>query len=76
MERKCSVEGCDKEAVHEVSYSEAKVLEEEAGLKLTVYHAKPPRRPGVVYLCVDHYKLWKKLTREDRRTRGFALKGK
>lgn len=74
MKRKCSVEGCSEEAIHEISYVDAKVLE-ETGLKLIVYHARPPRRPGIVYLCSSHYKLWKKLTREERKTRGFVLKG-
>ena len=76
MERKCSVEGCEEKAEHEISYSDAKVLEEQAGLKLTVYHARPPRRPGIVYLCDTHYKLWKKLTKQERKTRGFTLKGR
>lgn len=74
-DRICSVEGCEEKAVHEVSYDEAKVLENE-GLKLKVYHAHPPRKPGVVYLCNNHYKLWKKLSRKDRKLRGFVLKSK
>ncbi len=63
-ERICSVEGCGREAVTEISYDRAKVLEGQ-GLKLKVYHAHPPRKPGVVYLCEEHYKLWKKLTRRE-----------
>jgi hypothetical protein len=74
MERVCSVEGCGKEAVHELSYNEAKILEEEAGLKLKVYHARPPRRPGIVYLCEEHYKLWKKLSKKERKIRELTLK--
>jgi hypothetical protein len=72
--KKCSVEGCDREAVHELSYTEAKILEEKAGLKLNPVHAKPPRRPGIVYLCEEHYKLWKKLTRHDRKVRELSIK--
>jgi len=75
MSRKCSVEGCGEEAVHELSYSNAKILEEQLSIKLTVHHAKPPRRPGVVYLCENHYKLWKKLSRSERRVRELAFKG-
>ncbi len=70
----CSVEGCEKEALHELSYNEARILEEKAGLKLKVYHARPPRRPGIVYLCEEHYKLWKKLTKQERKAREFAQK--
>ncbi len=70
----CSVEGCGKEAVHELSYSEAKILEEETGLKLRVYHARPPRRPGIVYLCEEHYKLWKRLTKHERKVKEFVQK--
>ncbi len=69
----CSVEGCGKEAVHELSYNDAKILEGE-GLKLKVYHARPPRRPGVVYLCEEHYKLWKKLSKRERKIRELTMK--
>ncbi|RLG80624.1 MAG: hypothetical protein DRO13_03285 [Thermoprotei archaeon] len=71
-ERKCSVEGCGAEAVHELSYVDAKALETKAGLKLVVYRARPPRRPGIVYLCSTHYKLWKKVTKSERRARDLA----
>ncbi|ADI32056.1 hypothetical protein [Staphylothermus hellenicus] len=71
----CSVEGCGREAVREISYLDAKILEERAGLKLKVYHAHPPRRPGIVYLCEEHYKLWKKLSREDRKIKELSMKG-
>ncbi|MET1160804.1 MAG: hypothetical protein ABWW65_07580 [Thermoprotei archaeon] len=72
--RTCSVEGCDKEGSHELSYLDAKVLE-ETGIKLVVYHARPPRKPGIVYLCDEHYKLWKKLTKHERKTRELARRG-
>ncbi len=74
MEKKCSVEGCNREPVHELSYVDAKILEEKAGLKLVVYHAKPPRRPGVVYLCEEHYKLWKKLSKHERKIKELTMK--
>ncbi len=74
VERVCSVEGCNREAVHEISYLNAKVLEER-GLKLKVYHAHPPRKPGVVYLCEEHYKLWKKLTRRESLIEKMVRKG-
>ncbi len=73
-EKTCSVEGCGKTAARELSYPDAKVLEDKAGLKLKVYHARPPRRPGVVYLCEEHYKLWKRLSREERKIRDMVLK--
>jgi hypothetical protein len=73
--RICSVEGCGKEAVHEVSYSDARILEEKAGLKLKVYHAHPPRRPGIVYLCEEHYKLWKRLSKSERKLKELSMKG-
>lgn len=75
MEKTCSVEGCNGEAEHKVSYVEAKVLEEKEGLKLKVYHSHPPRKQGVVYLCSNHYKLWKKYSRSDRKLRGFVMRG-
>jgi len=73
--KNCGVEGCDNRAEHELSYIDAKVLEEKAGLKLKVYHARPPRRPGVVYLCEEHYKLWKKLSKKERQIKGFTTRG-
>lgn len=74
-ERKCSVEGCSEIGEHELSYTDAKILEEKTGIKLRVLHAHPPRRPGIVYLCGEHYKLWKKLSKEERKIRELALKG-
>jgi len=70
----CSVEGCSNESVHELSYVDAKILEEKLGLKLKVYHAHPPRRPGIVYLCEEHYKLWKKLSKPERKIKEMTLK--
>lgn len=74
LSRKCSVENCGKEGVHELSYEKAKVLEEQ-GIKLIVYGARPPRRPGHVYLCDEHYKLWKKLSRKMEKIEKFVRKG-
>ncbi len=74
MVKTCSVEGCGEEAVHELSYIDAKILEEKEGVKLKVYHAHPPRRPGVVYLCEKHYKLWKRLSKEERKIRDLRMK--
>ncbi len=74
MPEQCSVEGCGNPGEHRVSYVEAKVLEEH-GYKLKVYHAHPPRRPGVVYLCEEHYKLLKKLRRKLDEIERMALKG-
>ncbi len=72
--RQCSVVGCDREGVHEISYIHAKVLEDK-GFKLEVYGAHPPRRPGYVSLCEEHYKLWKKLWKKEERAERFAKKG-
>ncbi len=73
-EKTCSVEGCGKPAVTEISYDRVKPLEEK-GLKLKVYHAHPPRRPGIVYLCEEHYKLWKKLTKKESMIEKMVHKG-
>lgn len=73
-ERKCSVEGCGENAVHEISYDRAKVLEEQ-GLRLQVHGARPPRRPGRVYLCEKHYRLWKKLMKKIDLAEKLARKG-
>ncbi len=74
VEKTCSVKDCGKTATRELSYPDAKVLEKKAGLELKIYHARPPRRPGVVYLCEEHYKLWKRLSREERKIRDMVLK--
>ncbi len=74
MAEKCSVEGCGGAGEYRVSYLEARVLEEH-GYKLRVYHAHPPRRPGVVYLCEEHYRLLKKLRREIEKAERMAMKG-
>ncbi|MCD6488607.1 MAG: hypothetical protein J7K21_05220 [Desulfurococcales archaeon] len=72
--KKCSIEECNEEGIHEVSYVNAKVLEEK-GYKLHVYGAHPPRRPGVIYLCEKHYKLWKKLFKKESKMERFVMKG-
>jgi len=74
VKKKCSVEGCDKQAVTEIGYNRAKLLEDK-GFKLKVYHAHPPRKPGVVYLCETHYKLWKKLTKKETMIEKMLQKG-
>lgn len=75
VERKmCSVEGCGRESVREISYLDARILEEKVGLRMRVYRARPPRRPGVVYLCGEHYKLWKKLSRGERKIRELSMR--
>lgn len=72
--RECSVEGCGREGVNKVSYVNARVLEEH-GYKLKVYGARPPRRPGYVLLCDEHYKLWKKLFKREEKAERLARKG-
>lgn len=54
--QKCSVEGCDKEAVASISLNDAKILEEQ-GVKFTSIGRR-------VYLCERHYKLFKKAKRK------------
>lgn len=52
---KCNVEGCSNDGVR--SLNTAKV--ENAGLRVTSGNKKS-------VLCKEHYKQWKKETREDR----------
>lgn len=52
---KCSVEGCSNDGVR--SLNAAKV--ENAGLRVTSSNKKS-------VLCKEHYKQWKKETKEDR----------
>jgi hypothetical protein len=52
---KCNVDGCDNDGAR--SINSAKV--ENAGLRL-----KSPGKKAV--LCKEHYKEWKKETKEDR----------
>jgi len=51
----CSVSGCGKMAERSMSGSKASMASE-----LAIDAAKR------VYLCKDHYKEWKKVTKEDR----------
>lgn len=74
MDKQCSVKGCSNPGIHEASYSKAKILEKE-GLELTVYGARPPRRPGYVYLCDEHYKLLKKIMKKTGKIEKFIRKG-
>jgi len=70
---KCSVEGCGREGVHKLSYIEGRILEKQ-GLKLNPIDAAPPRRPGYIYLCEEHYKLWKKMSKRDHLIRNLSRK--
>ncbi len=63
---KCSVEGCNQRAVRSVSYIEASVLGDE-GLKLN----SNGRR---VYLCEQHYKLYKKLKKKKEKLERWRMK--
>lgn len=72
--RRCSVEGCNGEGLHRLSYLDARILEKH-GLKLNPIDAQPPRRPGYVYLCEEHYKMWRRLSKTERLARDLARKG-
>ena len=52
---KCNISGCDKDGVRSLN---AKKIE-EAGLRVSSNSKKAA-------LCKEHYKEWKKETREDR----------
>ena len=60
---KCSVVGCDKEAVRSLSKEKVSV----AGLKVG-----EARRS---YLCKDHYKEFKKETKKDKMLEKWRYKG-
>lgn len=64
---KCSVEDCIEQALHSVSYVEAKDIEEH-GLKLRSIL-------GRVYLCEKHYKLYKKVRRRKEKLEKWRLRG-
>ncbi|GBC75395.1 hypothetical protein HRbin06_00713 [archaeon HR06] len=51
---KCSLEGCKEDAVRSLSYEKVSLF-----FKL----GKKDKR---VYLCKNHYKEWKKLSKKDR----------
>ncbi|MEM1628239.1 MAG: hypothetical protein QXP02_00415 [Desulfurococcaceae archaeon] len=74
MEIKCCIENCNRLGVHKINYNDAKVFS-RTGIKFTPVNAKPPRRMGYVYLCEEHYKLWKKLSKNERFIREFVSKG-
>ena len=52
---KCSVSGCNKEAVRSLSTAKAK----SAGLNVSSNEKR-------VYVCKDHYKEFKKKTKKDK----------
>ena len=56
MDRICSVQGCENPAVKSLSYEEAS----KAGLK---FKSKTRR----VYLCKEHYKVYKKNVKKLKR---------
>jgi ribosomal protein L13E len=60
---KCSVVGCDKEAIRSLSNQEVS----SAGLKVGT-----ARR---VYLCKDHYKEYKSKTRMERKLKKWRYSG-
>lgn len=51
---KCSVEGCDREAIRSLDFGRVYA----AGLKV--------RGEKRVFLCKEHYKEYKKMTKKDR----------
>jgi len=65
--QKCSVSGCENASSHSVSYVEAKVLEEK-GLKLLPLRNR-------VYLCDEHYKLFKKLRKKIEKYEKWRIRG-
>ena len=52
---KCNVDGCDNDAVRSINTKKI----EDAGLRLSATGKKSG-------LCKEHYKEWKKLTKDDR----------
>ena len=52
---KCNVTGCDKDGVRSLTTSKVK----DAGLSISSSSKKTP-------LCKEHYKEWKKATKQDR----------
>ena len=59
----CSVEGCEAPAVKSVSHEEVS----RAGISL--------RGPGRAYLCREHWKQFKRLTKRERLLRRWARGG-
>ncbi|MFX1474268.1 MAG: hypothetical protein ACFFCO_02155 [Promethearchaeota archaeon] len=60
-EKICSVEGCSEPAVR--SFSRTKVTEVLQGASLTLKSSRARR----AHLCTEHYKIYKKQTREEKR---------
>ena len=52
---KCNVDGCDNDAIRSLNTKKV----EEAGLRVSVSSKKAA-------LCKEHYKEWKKETKDDR----------
>ena len=60
-EKTCSVEGCNKPGVR--SFSREKATEALQGASLSIKSSRSRR----VYLCTEHYKIYKKQTRKEKR---------
>lgn len=56
----CSIVGCNNSAFRSLSYSEFSRVASRAGLSIG---SNVPRR---VYLCEDHYKVFKKFLRKEK----------
>jgi len=56
----CSIVDCNKSAIRSLSYSEFSKVAPKAGLSIG---SNAPRR---VYLCEDHYKVFKKFLRKEK----------
>ena len=63
---RCSVDGCDREAIRSLSISSV----EAAGLKIS--KAEGVRR---AYLCKEHYKEYKKATKKEKMLEKWRFKG-
>ncbi|MFP3985343.1 MAG: hypothetical protein ACLFU9_05180 [Candidatus Bathyarchaeia archaeon] len=60
---KCTVSGCEKDAVRSIASSKVTA----AGLKVSAEKR--------AYLCKDHYKVYKKATRKDRTLEKWRYQG-
>ncbi len=65
--QKCSVLGCENASSFSVSYVEAKILEVKK-LKLSPIRNR-------VYLCNEHYKLFKKLRKKIEKYEKWRIRG-
>ncbi|RLF25105.1 MAG: hypothetical protein DRN15_00145 [Thermoprotei archaeon] len=63
-QRVCSVKGCDKPAVRSISATEAM----NAGLDVEA-------KRGRIYLCKEHYKVYKKATKVRKQLEKWRLMG-